>query len=61
MVQTEQLEADMETGSSYWDCFKGTSRRRTEICIMVYVIQEFRGNPVGYAIYFFEYESCELN
>ena len=54
MVQTDLLEHEMEVGTSYSDCWKGTNRRRMEICTMLFVIQNFSGNPVGFATYFFE-------
>lgn len=37
IVYTNQLEEEMEVGTSYWDCFKGVERRRTEIACMVFV------------------------
>jgi len=41
---THELELDMTSGSSYWDCFKGANRRRTEIVCMLFVSQNFAGN-----------------
>lgn len=35
MRHTTELERDITSGSSYWDCFKGTDRRRTEIVCMM--------------------------
>jgi hypothetical protein len=53
--QTDFLEQEFEADTSYWECFKGVSLRRTEISIMVYLIQVIGGNPlIGYANYFFE-------
>jgi MFS transporter, SP family, general alpha glucoside:H+ symporter len=54
--QTNLLEEEVEASKpSYWECFRGVSRRRTEISLMVYLIQVVSGNPlVGYANYFFE-------
>ena len=54
MVQTDLLEREMEVGTKYSDCWKGPNRRRMEICILLFVIQNFSGNPVGFATYFFE-------
>ncbi|OAQ58889.1 maltose permease [Pochonia chlamydosporia 170] len=54
MVKTDMLERELEVGSRYSDCWKGTNRRRMEICILLFVIQNFSGNPVGFATYFFE-------
>lgn len=54
MVQTDLLEHEIEVGTTYSDCFKGVNRRRLGICTMVFVIQNFSGNPVGFATYLFE-------
>ncbi|KAG9237370.1 MFS sugar transporter-like protein [Amylocarpus encephaloides] len=55
MVETDRLEVEMETGSSYWDCFKGTNLRRTEISVGVFATQVLSGiYIVGYAAYFFQ-------
>ncbi|EFY96694.1 hypothetical protein MHUMG1_09888 [Metarhizium humberi] len=53
--QTDLLEQEYETETTYYDCFKGVSLVRTEISVMVYLIQVIGGNPlIGYANYFFE-------
>lgn len=53
--QTDLLEREYETETTYYDCFKGVSLVRTEISVMVYLIQVIGGNPlIGYANYFFE-------
>jgi SP family general alpha glucoside:H+ symporter-like MFS transporter len=53
--QTDLLEQEMESTTTYWDCFKRANLRRTEISIMVYLIQVIGGNPlIGYANFFFE-------
>lgn len=53
--QTDLLEREYEATTSYVDCFKGANRVRTEISVMVYLIQVICGNPlIGYANYFFE-------
>ena len=54
MVKTDHLERDLEVGTKYSDCWKGPNRRRMEICILLFVVQNFSGNPVGFATYFFE-------
>jgi MFS transporter, SP family, general alpha glucoside:H+ symporter len=54
MVQTDILEHEIEIGTTYTDCWKGDNRRRMEICILLFVIQNFSGNPVGFATYLFE-------
>lgn len=53
--QTDLLEQELETTTTYTDCFRGPNLRRTEISIMVYLIQVIGGNPlIGYANFFFE-------
>ncbi|RSH78845.1 uncharacterized protein EHS24_001766 [Apiotrichum porosum] len=55
MRHTTELERDITSGSSYWDCFKGTDRRRTEIVCMIWAIQNLSGNSFsGYSTYFLE-------
>lgn len=41
MQHTNQLEMDISAGTSYWDCFKGIDRRRTEIVCMVCINRHF--------------------
>lgn len=53
--QTDLLEQELEATTTYWECFKGANWPRTEISIMVYLIQVIGGNPlIGYANFFFE-------
>lgn len=53
--QTDLLEQEYEATTNYLDLFKGINRVRTEITIMVYLIQVIAGNPlIGYANFFFE-------
>lgn len=53
--QTNLLEQELESTTNYMDCFRGANLRRTEISIMVYLIQVIGGNPlIGYANFFFE-------
>ncbi|TGO32960.1 hypothetical protein BHYA_0276g00050 [Botrytis hyacinthi] len=55
MIETDRLELEMETGTTYWDVFNKTNIRRTEIAIAVFVTQVFTGiYLVGYAAYFFQ-------
>lgn len=55
MIQTTELEKKLKQGVSFFDCFRGhANRRRTEIVCMLMVIQDFSGNPIGYASYLFE-------
>lgn len=54
MLRTTQEENEIG-GASYWDCFKGTNLRRTEIAFCAWSIQVFSGLPLqGYNTYFFE-------
>lgn len=53
--ETDLIEREMEADSSYLDCFKIVNLRRTEISVMVYLIQVIGGNPlIGYTNLFFE-------
>lgn len=53
--QTDLLEREIEATTTYWDCFRGINLVRTEISVMVYLIQVIGGNPmIGYANFFFE-------
>ncbi|KAH8690272.1 putative MFS transporter [Talaromyces proteolyticus] len=53
--QTDLLERELEATTTYWDCFKKGNLFRTEISIMVYLIQVIGGNPlIAYANLFFE-------
>ena len=55
MEQTNLLELEFETTTRYRDLWKGVNKVRTEITIMVYLIQVLGGNPlIGYANLFFE-------
>ncbi|KAK5133767.1 hypothetical protein LTR08_007417 [Meristemomyces frigidus] len=55
IIETDRLEQELEAGSTYWDCFKTSNLRRTEIAVGVYSIQVISGiYLVGYATYFFE-------
>jgi len=47
MVHTNELEKDIDAGTSYWDCFKGIDRRRTEIVCMAFAAQPLCGSSMG--------------
>lgn len=52
---TMQIEETIESGSSYFDCFKGIDRRRTEVVCMTFAGQILSGAPFAYGpTYFFE-------
>lgn len=56
MVHTNEFEKAAETGTSYWDLFKGkVALRRTEIVCAVWSIQTLCGASfMGYSTYFYE-------
>ncbi|KAL1990230.1 hypothetical protein VTN49DRAFT_6069 [Thermomyces lanuginosus] len=55
MVHTTALEKKITSGATYWDCFKGTDLRRTEIVCMVWAIQNLSGNSFSnYSTYFLQ-------
>ncbi|KAJ4245217.1 hypothetical protein NW762_014087 [Fusarium torreyae] len=54
MIRTDQEEKQAEE-TSYWDCFKGIDRRRTEIAFWSWSIQVLSGITMNqYNTYFFE-------
>jgi SP family general alpha glucoside:H+ symporter-like MFS transporter len=62
MIHTVQEETATATGSSYWDCFKGTDLRRTEVACVAYGIQALVGSPLqAYTTYFFEQAGLPTN
>ncbi|KAH8897513.1 putative MFS transporter [Thozetella sp. PMI_491] len=56
MIQhTDRLERELTETTTYMDCFSDANLLRTEISVMVYLIQVVAGNPlIGYANFFFE-------
>ncbi|OJJ46825.1 hypothetical protein ASPZODRAFT_131715 [Penicilliopsis zonata CBS 506.65] len=53
MVVTDVQERLSRQGVSYWDCFRGVNRRRTEIVCCVWMIQVFCGVWYGGNIVYF--------
>jgi len=54
MVHTNKIENDLHAGTSYWDCFKGTDLRRTEIVCLTFMGQILSGSSFAYSpSYFF--------
>ncbi|KAJ4344805.1 uncharacterized protein N0V89_012549 [Didymosphaeria variabile] len=52
---TNELEKAISEGTSYWDCFKGTDLRRTEIAAMTWFTQAWCGSSfMGFSTYFFQ-------
>lgn len=55
MIHTDQIESEIEAGTSYWDCFKGSNLRRTEIACVAFAGQVLAGSQFAYSgTYFFE-------
>ena len=55
MIHTNELEKEISSGTSYWDCFKGVDLRRTEIVCAVWAIQSLCGSAfMGFSTYFYE-------
>ncbi|KAK8070578.1 general substrate transporter [Apiospora hydei] len=55
MVHTNAIEHEIEAGSSYLDCFRGSHRRRTEIACVSFAGQVLAGSQFAYSgTYFFQ-------
>lgn len=55
MVHTDEIEKSITTSTSYFDCFRGTDLRRTEIACVVFLGQVTCGAQFAYsATYFFQ-------
>lgn len=44
IVMTNDLEKELEIGTSYWDCFKSIERRKTEIACVCFMGQVLSGS-----------------
>ena len=53
MQKTTLYEHKVESGGTIWDCFRGATRYRTEILIMIFFCQDFALSPIS-AAYFYE-------
>lgn len=53
MVHTNEIEQQLDDGTSYRDCFRGIDRRRTEIACMTFAAQPFCGSAIGGSPTFF--------
>ncbi|RMZ91507.1 hypothetical protein DV736_g1248, partial [Chaetothyriales sp. CBS 134916] len=52
---TNELEMVMSEGTSYFDCFRGIDRRRTEVASITWLTQAFCGSALmGYSVQFYE-------
>ncbi|ORY28791.1 maltose permease [Naematelia encephala] len=55
MQHTNELELEVSAGTTYFDCFRGTDRRRTEIVMMVFAMQLLSGeNLIGQGVQFLQ-------
>lgn len=55
IIYTNDLEQELTAGTSYFDCFKGSELRRTEIACMVFAGQVLSGGNFAYnSTYFFQ-------
>ncbi|KAH7417731.1 general substrate transporter [Cadophora sp. MPI-SDFR-AT-0126] len=55
IVHTNELEQELETGTTYKDCFKGPELRRTEIACVAFAGQILSGSTFAYnSTYFFQ-------
>ncbi|KAM6507859.1 hypothetical protein FSOLCH5_013060 [Fusarium solani] len=53
MVHTNKLEIEERAGVTYWDCFRGSNIRRTEIACMGFLSQITNGGALCYSGSFF--------
>lgn len=61
ILHTNEIEREMETGTSYWDCFKGTDLRRTEIvCVTLCCTSSIRTTARRYAEIFLRTGRCRF-
>lgn len=47
LIHTDELEKQIDQGTSYWDCFRGVDLRRTEIACLTFAAQPFCGSSMG--------------
>ncbi|KAJ5801957.1 uncharacterized protein N7503_004407 [Penicillium pulvis] len=62
LVHTTKIEAEIESGTTYAECFKGVDLRRTEICCVAFMGQIMAGSSFAYTpTYFFEQAGMSTN
>ncbi|KIY70586.1 trehalose transport-related protein [Cylindrobasidium torrendii FP15055 ss-10] len=62
MVHTNELERQIEEGTTYLECFKGIDRRRTEIVMMTFAMQLLSGqNLAGQGVQFLQNAGIDTN
>ncbi|KAK7948071.1 MFS transporter- SP family- general alpha glucoside:H+ symporter [Apiospora aurea] len=55
MIYTDEMEKQVATGTTYWDCFRGLDLRRTEIVCMTWMAQTMAGGAIsGLSAFFFQ-------
>src|SRR5690242_6787204 len=55
MLYTDEMEKQVQSGTKYWDCFKGVNLRRTEIVCMTWLAQTMSGTTLGgLSAYFYQ-------
>jgi SP family general alpha glucoside:H+ symporter-like MFS transporter len=55
MIHTNEIEKEIQEGTSYLDCFRGVDARRTEIVSATWVIQALCGSAfMTFSTYFYE-------
>ncbi|KAH8704848.1 general substrate transporter [Talaromyces proteolyticus] len=47
MIYTDAMEREVSKGTTYFDCFRGTDLRRSEIVCMTWIAQTLSGTVVG--------------
>jgi hypothetical protein len=53
--ETNRIEKELSQSATFIDCFRGFNLRRTEICVVAYIIQIWGGGAFqGYSTLFFE-------
>lgn len=54
MIHTNELEKEIEQGTTFLDCFRGVDLRRTEIVCFTWGVQNLCGSGImGYSTYFY--------
>ncbi|TPX10392.1 uncharacterized protein E0L32_008611 [Thyridium curvatum] len=62
MIETNQLEREISTGTTYFSCFRGNDLRRTEIAAVSWGSQILTGFTIqNYASYFFQQAGISAN
>ncbi|KAJ0415054.1 general substrate transporter [Aspergillus carlsbadensis] len=55
MVHTNEMEKEITTGTSYWDCFRGHDLRRTEVSCLIWAAQNLCGSGLmAYSTVFYQ-------